>query len=66
MPPTRKHLNIDISDKFDAAIAEMCQKHGCSRTQAVTRLAGVGKFILDAQDEGEQIVVGKQAMRFLF
>lgn len=57
MPPTRKHLNIDISDKLDALIARTCREHGVSRTQAVARLASIGRYILDHQEKGGSIMV---------
>lgn len=54
-PQTR--LNVNINSQTAASLKDYANKHDVTTTEALRRLVGYGDFIINARDEGKEVVL---------
>jgi hypothetical protein len=64
MTSTRARLSLDISSKAKESLVEIADRYGLTLTDATARLIAIGKYVLDAQESGQDVCVNKHLTRF--
>lgn len=64
MTSTRTRINLDIPTKAKDSVMEVADRYCLTQTDAFARLIAIGKYVLAAQEKGDDVVIGKHLTHF--